>query len=240
MNKQHIIDEIKRTAQANGGRPLGRARFFEATGIKESDWSGRYWARWGEAVAEAGFAPNELKSAFSEERIMSQFVDLIHELGRFPTISELRLKRRRDPTFPNDKVFANRFGSKSQLASKIVDYCRSKGGLSDVISLCEGVRELEESTTTEPDASRDPFGFVYLLKSGRYYKIGKTNAFGRRERELAIQLPEKVRTVHIIKTDDPDGIEAYWHKRFEPKRANGEWFELDSSEVTAFKRRKFM
>jgi hypothetical protein len=54
-------------------------------------------------------------------------------------------------------------------------------------------------------------GFVYLLKSGRHYKIGKTNAMGRRKYELAIQLPEKLRAIHSIKTDDPDGIEQYWH-----------------------------
>ena len=47
------------------------------------------------------------------------------------------------------------------------------------------------------------------MKSGRYYKVGRSNAVGRRERELAIQLPEKANVVHSIKTDDPAGIESY-------------------------------
>lgn len=83
-------------------------------------------------------------------------------------------------------------------------------------------------------------GYVYLMKSGRYYKLGLSNAPGRREYELAIQLPEKLATVHLIRTDDPVGIEAYWHKRFELKHKGGEWFDLASADIAAFKRRKFM
>jgi hypothetical protein len=83
-------------------------------------------------------------------------------------------------------------------------------------------------------------GYDYLIKVGRHYKIGRSNAMGRREYELSIQLPEKSRTIHTIRTDDPSGIEAYWHKSFDSKRKNGEWFELTSVDINAFKRRKFM
>ena len=36
--------------------------------------------------------------------------------------------------------------------------------------------------------------------------------------QLAIQLPEETKLIHEIKTDDPVGIEEYWHKRFRGRR----------------------
>ena len=77
-------------------------------------------------------------------------------------------------------------------------------------------------------------GYVYLLKAGRFYKIGRTNALGRRERELVIQLPEAAKVIHSIKTDDPAGIEEYWHRRFHERRRNGEWFDLTANDLAAF------
>jgi hypothetical protein len=79
-----------------------------------------------------------------------------------------------------------------------------------------------------------------LLKVGREkrYKIGRTNPVERRRDQLSIQLPEDLEPVHHIRTDDPTGIEAYWHQRFAAKRTKGEWFTLSREDVQAFKRRK--
>lgn len=237
MTREHIIAEIRRTAEANGGVPLGVSRFFQATGIKDGDWLGRYWSRWGDALREAGYEPNTLQEGFTDEFMLEKVAALIRELGRFPVRGELRLERRRNTSFPSHNAFT-RFGTKVQFVARVREYCRTHPGFADVEALCPSApAEQSESRERERD---EAFGFVYLLKGGRHYKIGKTNAAGRRERELAIQLPEKAQTVHVIRTDDPTGIEAYWHRRFEAKRKHGEWFELDASDVRAFKRRKFM
>ena len=83
-------------------------------------------------------------------------------------------------------------------------------------------------------------GYVYLMKHGsrREYKIGRTINPVRREGEMGIQLPEKLQPVHYIKTDDPAGVESYWHSRFAAKRKEGEWFALTAQDVRAFKRWK--
>lgn len=161
---------------------------------------------------------------------------------RIPAISDLKLKAHQDDTFPGEKTF-RRFKTKDQLVSRLADFCRTDAGWQDVLAMCDGYKPTVRVYTAELPADgkqSDDTEFVYLMRSGRYFKIGKTNAAGRRERELAIQLPEKLATVHVIRTDDPAGIEDYWHRRFADKRKNGEWFDLTAADVAAFKRRKFM
>lgn len=100
MDKQHILDEIRRTAKANGGDPLGTQRFLRETGIKKSDWHGKYWVRWGDALREAGLTPNLMAEAYDEGVLIAKLISLTRELGRFPVEGDLRMKCRNDPGFP--------------------------------------------------------------------------------------------------------------------------------------------
>ena len=241
IDKQHILNEIKRVAKTNGGKSPGILRFKSDTGIKKSDWYPDHWLRWGDALREAGFSPNEMEIAWTPEALLEKYIALIKKLGHFPLEGEVRRQSKMDPTFPSHTSFG-RFGGKSNLATAIIEHCQARGGFDDVIDVCAKVASVNArmAKTEKELPNEDALGFVYLIKSGRHYKIGMTNAVGRRQYELAIQLPEKANTVHVIKTNDPRGIEAYWHKRFEAKRGNGEWFELTTEYIKAFKRRKFM
>jgi len=239
MKKEQIVQEIKRTADANGGVPLGWRKFAQETGIRDSVWLGKHWARWGDAVREAGYTPNQMTEAYEEADLFEKFISVARELKKLPTDKDLRLKAHHNADFPDAATF-RRLGTKTDLVRRLMEYCRTREGYEDIVAMCESHAPRKQDNHQEQLAVEGEIGFVYLMKSGKFYKIGRSNSTGRREYELAIQLPEKLKTVHVIRTDDPSGIEAYWHKRFEANRGNGEWFDLSAADVAAFKRRKFM
>jgi Meiotically Up-regulated Gene 113 (MUG113) protein len=239
MEKEFILKEIRRIASLNNSTPPGASKFQTETGIKHHEWSGKYWARWGDALIEAGFAPNQWQEGYDANFLIEKLIELAREIGHFPTFRELQLKAHQDGNFPSVGPFKNHFGSKSGLVSIMLKYSQEKEGLEDIVRFCVTASKGKVSAVPNSENQGDSpgtVGCVYLMKSGRFYKIGKTNSIGRREYDLAIQLAEKPTTVHVIKTDDPDGIEAYWHTRFKAKRKGGEWFDLSASDVKAFKR----
>ncbi len=237
MTKAHIIAEIRRTAAENEGVALGYARFEAATGIKYADWFAVHWAHWGDALREAGFEPNQLQGAFEKEELILRYAELAKELGRLPVRGDLGLKRRANPEFPSWNTF-DRIGRKADLIGKVGEFCRDRPGFEKVVKQCDEYLAANGSAGNEDERSEVVIGYVYLLKHGsrREYKIGRTNNKLRREGEIGVELPEKVEPIHVIETDDPGGIEAYWHRRFAEKRLKNEWFALSTEDVRAFKR----
>lgn len=232
--KQEIIKEIQRCATENNGQPLGVARFSKETGITSYIWQ-EHWARFSEALEEAGFSPNQLTVSYSDELMIEKLIGLIRTYRRFPTAGEIRIARKTDSLLPSPSTF-DHFGSKHQKAKKIMNYLNGKSGYDDIVSVCSDVlKSVVNSESRENASSGQIVGEVYLFKSGRYYKIGKTNDSVRRGSELRIQLPENLHLIHSIRTDDPSGIETYWHKRYNAKRMNGEWFDLSATDIKAFK-----
>jgi len=238
MDKEHILSEIRRTAI--DGTALGWRRFEGETGIRYHDWCGQFWARWGDAVREAGFQPNRMVKPFDDEFLVLKLVELTRRLKHVPTNAEIKLARRTDTSFPSEKVF-RRLGHKPERAARILAFCEVNPGFDDVATLWADIASAEKSSKPEAEDLVVPVvGYVYLLRHGtrREYKIGRTNNPLRREGEIGIQLPEESSPIHYIETDDPAGVENYWHKRFASKRKKGEWFSLTAADVRAFQRWK--
>ena len=241
LTKDDVLREIRRVAAENGGVAPGKVVFLNATGIRESDWSGRWFTTWGAAVREAGFEPQRMNPRIDDELVLAGAAGIVRKLGRFPTSAEIRFECNADPALSSHNTF-NRFGGLGGLRTRLREFATEQG-LSDVAAAIadqpgESVAAVVVLDGEGPQVLAE--GFVYLIKSGRHFKIGKANSVEARHRQLKIQLPQAAEVVHRIKTDDPYGIEAYWHRRFADKRLNGEWFALSAEDVKAFRRRKFM
>lgn len=235
LSKESIIAAYNDLMKERGGKPIGIGVFTRETGISQYYWRGGYWRTWSAFQAEAGHTPNIPTQKIDDETVLRRFAELALERQQIPTQADLRIKRREDPSFPDYNVFT-RWGNQDSLLAKVAEYCEGREQFAPVLAL------LKHGASSSLDRRLDSFdikGFVYLLRSGKHYKLGRTNAAGRRLRELAIQLPEKPDTVHVIETDDPEGIEKYWHQRFAEKRQGGEWFALSAEDVRAFKKRRF-
>jgi hypothetical protein len=233
--RAEILKEIKRLADANCGLPPGERTFSKETGILRSAWRGVYWARWGDAVADAGFQPNSPALKIEEAVFLAKIADACRHFGRLPTTSEFRLYRRTNAEFPDQNAIYRHFQTTDNMFRRLAEWTVEHTGYADVAAML-----VDRVAMPAKSGSRTADGFVYLIRWGNHYKIGRGEQLERRVKQVRTGLPDSGTLTHAIRTDDPPGIEAYWHRRFADRRANnGEWFKLTASDVAAFKRRKF-
>jgi hypothetical protein len=235
--RDYIIAEIRRIAANAGGKAPGRRVFENETGIRPSTWLGVHWARWGDALRDAGFDPNEKQGRTDRDQMIAQLCKATRHFGRVPTYAEMRMFGRTVPGFPAHSTVSNTFPSKADLTVAMRDWIAGHPEFEDLFPILPA-RD-ETSHVAAPRATSAIEGFVYLIKSGEFYKVGRSDDAERRFKQITVALPDKAELFHTIRTDDPPGIEAYWHRRFADRRANGEWFKLTPQDVAAFRKRKF-
>ena len=205
--------------------------------VKESEY-GFYGMTVTEFQEYCGMAANSsgLAKKVSDEQMLSDLAKVCLVKKEIPHQVRLR-KWIRDGEY-SYHTLETRFGGLIN-AQKALCYFAKRAGYDDDFFCLPGWKidcssEFDEDTDTNTSSR----GFVYMLRHGKRheYKIGKSNDPARREGELKTQLPEQLEPIHYIETDDPSGVENYWHRRFSDKRKNGEWFILSREDVGAFKR----
>lgn len=163
MDRESILNEIRRIAEENGGTAPGKAVFEKCSGIFESKWRGKFWVNWSDAVAEAGFTPGKMQEAHAEEHLLKCLAELVMTYGRFPTSAEVRIQRVRDGDFPNHKVF-DRLGDKATRIAKLRAFASENPAYASVLPLLPIAEapEIQESVS-QGAADEASDGFVYIL-----------------------------------------------------------------------------
>jgi hypothetical protein len=199
-------------------------------------------------VSEAGFEPLEGDKAFSVEEMLDEVAKLVRKYGRYPIEAEILIEKRANGNerIPSPDVLLAGLGRKPEAIQRVRDYCLSIDEYADVLAILArekvGTNSLSdnEGAITQPK-NQHVSGYVYLVKSGKLFKIGQSANHWRRKSELHKQTSEGIIEIHTIAViDDAPGIERYWHERFKDKRQHGEWFDLSVEDINAFKKRKFM
>lgn len=74
-------------------------------------------------------------------------------------------------------------------------------------------------------------GYVYILRSGDFIKIGKSKVVDQRVTQISPKTPMPVMLLHTISCDDMSWAEAQLHRYYARYRTNGEWFLLPQEQI---------
>lgn len=228
--REFVLSEIRRLAAENGGRAPGAERFNRITHLSHSYWKGDIWLCWSDAVRDAGLEPNSKNTRLDDEELLLHLAVAIRKFGHIPTTAELRNYRKSGMRLPAQKTYINHFGGKRAMLSRLKLWVQDRPEWADVAALLADVSDDE----TEPPRWT---GAVYMMRAGPLFKIGCSRKPDQRTRTVAFGVPAEAVVIHVIETDDPFGVEAYWHRRFAGKRVRGEWFRLSADEIAAFRAR---
>lgn len=77
----------------------------------------------------------------------------------------------------------------------------------------------------------DRGGYVYLVRSGEYYKIGISAEPEKRIAGLQVGSPYPIETIHIQMSADYIGLERHLHAVYSDYRVTGEWFSFDDEMI---------
>jgi hypothetical protein len=128
----------------------------------------------------------------------------------------------------------------------LIKYASTDERWVSLVDILQRAKPQVANEAEQRDAGAQDYGHVYLIRSGKSYKVGSSRAVYSRTATVVRQSPLGGDLIHTIATDDPEGIESYWHERFKSSRISGnnkmsgEWFMLSAADVAAFRRRKTM
>jgi len=74
-------------------------------------------------------------------------------------------------------------------------------------------------------------GYIYVLKSGANYKIGRTSNFKARITQYKTANPDAIETIMVEKVNNYLAVEKQLLEQFSAKRINGEWFSLNDEDI---------
>ena len=88
--------------------------------------------------------------------------------------------------------------------------------------------DLSASEKMEKDSRQ----FVYVVEKSGMHKIGRSRNVRDRVMALQIGMPGEIKIIKSFRVRDAVGVEGHLHRVYKHKCVTGEWFNLDSKDVS--------
>lgn len=183
MNRDQFIQRIRELA-AERGDHIGFRECLKEVGLSEGWLRGQPWFNgWNKLLTDLGlqtrrFEPPQRNAADS----VATLVDLVRRLGRWPTEDELRRERASNKAIAST-AYIRKLRRSGELAALLAPYAEADPTNQTLRTLIADASRPEESEIVTSSKDRVQ-GYVYMLRSGRKYKIGKSTDPSRRFREI--------------------------------------------------------
>jgi hypothetical protein len=243
--RDRLIEQLQRVARDNGGRVPGEMRFYRETGLTKQNLWDVDIRSYGDLCELAGLPRNRLQQQMAPDQLFEPLAVLTARLKRFPDNTDRQMAHRQDAAFPSYEAYRTAQNKNGPLDDQLLEWCRSRPERSEAREILEAhLARREGHRRRIGQSGKVVKGYVYLFRygnSGQNYKIGRTDQVVRRHSQISAMFPGDLRIVHVIETDDPVGIEGYWHRRFEDNLVDNkkEIFRLTPEDVAAFKWRRY-
>jgi hypothetical protein len=148
IEREFLLEEIRKVVNTASGNRLTRKQFFEASGLKTSDLF-RHFPRWSDALIAAGFTFDAYNAKISPDDLLSDWASLVREFRRIPTRNEYKLQGSYSPG-----VFERNFGPWSLIPSKFREFADENPEWIDVIALLPAEKVIQGTNSTVDIAPR--------------------------------------------------------------------------------------
>lgn len=128
-DKDTLLDAIRSTIAATGGSRISRQQSLASSGLKVSDIF-RYFPKWSDALAAAGFAFDPYHEKIDPEALLTDWARLVRKLRRIPTRNQYKLEGRYSPG-----VLESNFGPWSAIPTRFRQFAVDQPAWADVVAL---------------------------------------------------------------------------------------------------------
>jgi hypothetical protein len=100
----------------------------------------------------------------------------------------------------------------------------------------ENYLENERYKKTIKKENKKISGYIYIIQSGNYYKIGRSRNKKDRIKKYITENPNEINILMCEKVTDYIKTEAHLLNKFKNKKHRGEWFSLNKTDINIIKK----